>query len=109
MSVPDDDRWDDEWNRDEWYELELVDRGTRNEDSWRSWALKLLALAVAVPVVLAAVVALAVPVAAVVALAARAKAGVVTANADAQEGQAPQVPPRSSQGAFQGAHRGALR
>lgn len=52
MSLPDDDRWDDEWNRDEWYELELVDRGTRNEDSWTSWALKLLALAIAVPVVL---------------------------------------------------------
>lgn len=46
------ERWDDEWNRDEWYELELVDRGTRNEDSWKSWALKMLALALAVPVVL---------------------------------------------------------
>ena len=52
MSLPDDDRWDDEWNRDEWYELELVDRGTRNEDSWKAWALKLLAIAIAVPVVL---------------------------------------------------------
>lgn len=47
-----DERWDDEWNRDEWYELERIDRGIRNEDSWKSWALKLLALAVAVPVVL---------------------------------------------------------
>ena len=52
MSLPDDDRWDDEWNRDEWYELELVDRGTRNEDSWKSWVLKLLAVAIAVPIVL---------------------------------------------------------
>ncbi|MEM7288056.1 MAG: hypothetical protein AAF480_17025 [Actinomycetota bacterium] len=52
MSLPDDDRWDDEWNRDEWYELELVDRGTRNEESWRTWVLKLLALAIAVPIVL---------------------------------------------------------
>ena len=51
MSLPD-DRWDDEWNRDDWYELGLVDRGTRNEESWKTWILKLLALAVAVPVVL---------------------------------------------------------
>ncbi len=52
MSLPDDDRWDDEWNRDDWYELGLVDRGTRNEESWRAWALKLLAIAIAVPIVL---------------------------------------------------------
>ena len=51
MSLPD-YRWDDEWNRDDWYELGLVDRGTRNEESWKTWILKLLALAVAVPVVL---------------------------------------------------------
>ena len=51
MSLPE-DRWDDEWNRDDWYELGLVDRETRNEESWRTWVLKLVALAIAVPIVL---------------------------------------------------------
>ena len=44
--------WDDEWNRDEWHELGLVDRGQRNEDSWLRWGLHLFAIAIILPLVL---------------------------------------------------------
>ncbi len=49
---PDDDDRVSEWDRDAWHELNLVDRNTRNEASWGRWALKMLALALIVPLVL---------------------------------------------------------
>lgn len=50
---PDDpSEWQDEWNQDDWHELGLVDRGLRNEDSWLSWGLHLLGIAILLPLVL---------------------------------------------------------
>ena len=50
---PDDpNEWQDEWNRDDWHELGLVDRGERNEESWLRWGLHLLGIAIALPLVL---------------------------------------------------------
>ncbi len=46
------DEWDDEWNRDDWETLSIVDRGERNEDSWLSWTLRLLGIALVLPIVL---------------------------------------------------------
>jgi len=48
----DPDEWEDEWNRDDWETLSVVDRGERNEDSWLSWVLRLLGIALVLPLVL---------------------------------------------------------
>ncbi len=59
-AMPDDDEpvdeWVDEWNADDWHELSLIDRDHRNADSWGAWVLRLLALALAVPVILGVLV-----------------------------------------------------
>ncbi|MGI9622875.1 MAG: hypothetical protein ACR2PK_08570 [Acidimicrobiales bacterium] len=47
-----DDEWVDEWNADDWHALNVIDRNERNEDSWRDWALKLLVVAIGLPLVL---------------------------------------------------------
>jgi len=49
---PNDLPWEDEWAADDWHELNLLDRGHYNTDGWRSWILRFLAIAVAVPVIL---------------------------------------------------------
>lgn len=46
------DEWQDEWNHDDWQALDMADRAQRNEDSWVSWALRLLAVALVLPLVL---------------------------------------------------------
>lgn len=47
-----DDEWVDEWNADDWEALNAIDRNERNEDSWRDWTLKLLVVAIGLPLVL---------------------------------------------------------
>jgi hypothetical protein len=51
-SPEDEDEWDDEWNRDDWYELGVADRDYRNEATWAEWGVKLLVIALVLPAVL---------------------------------------------------------
>lgn len=55
VSDPDIERaedWSDEWNADDWYELNRADRDYRNEDSWSDWLIKFGIVAVVLPLVL---------------------------------------------------------
>jgi hypothetical protein len=47
-----DEGWDDEWNRDDWYELGVADRDYRNEESWADWLIKLGVVAIVLPLLL---------------------------------------------------------
>ncbi len=44
--------WLDEWNQDDWRALNMADRAERNEDNWLSWGLRLVAVALVLPIVL---------------------------------------------------------
>ena len=46
------EEWVDEWNSEDWQALDAIDRSERNEESWRDWALKLLVVAIGLPLVL---------------------------------------------------------
>lgn len=43
--------WDDEWNRDDWRHLEVLDR-ERSKESWAQWGAQLLIIALVLPLVL---------------------------------------------------------
>ena len=44
--------WPDEWNADDWYELNRADRDYRNEESWSDWLIKFGIVAIVLPLVL---------------------------------------------------------
>lgn len=46
------DDWSDEWNADDWYELDRADRDFRNEESWSDWLIKFGIVAIVLPLVL---------------------------------------------------------
>lgn len=48
--------WDDEWNRDDWSHLTEIDRSQPNQDSWSQWVLRLVGIALVLPLVLGVLV-----------------------------------------------------
>ena len=46
------DDWADEWNADDWYELNRADRDFRNEENWSDWLIKFGVVAIVLPLVL---------------------------------------------------------